>query len=131
MQKKSELLLRNATLLGSLAIAGLNYYQKYFDWALPPLVEQILLIFSVILPFIILASLYFWVLYLWPYSVRIFKKIFYKRDVWVYDAAHYMVSRDWKAPQIVGYGVDLGRLQIEGTALFGASVNVQTGKKLL
>lgn len=131
MQKKSEQLLRNASSLGSLAIASLDYYKKYFDWVLPPLFEQILLLLSVLLPLIILASLYFWILYLWPYSVRIFQKIFYRRDVWVYDAAHYMVSRDWKAAQIVGYGVDVGRLQIEGTTLFGTSVNVQTGEKVI
>lgn len=50
-------------------------------------------------------------------------------DIWVYDAAHYIVTRSWKAEQIVGYGKEIMRLRNEGTTLWRSEMNVQTGEQ--
>ena len=36
-------------------------------------------------------------------------------DIWLYDAAQYIATRDWRASQIVGYGEEIGRLKNDGT----------------
>jgi len=62
---------------------------------------------------------------LWLYSENIKPK----PDIWLYDAAQYVVTRDWDAEQIVGYGKEVTRLYIEGTTMIRSEANVQTGEK--
>jgi hypothetical protein len=50
-------------------------------------------------------------------------------DTWIYAAAHYLVTKDWNAEQIVGYGKEIMRLRNEGTTLWRSEVNVQTGEQ--
>lgn len=55
----------------------------------------------------------------------------YKRpigDVWVLNAAQYIVTKDWKAEQIVGYGKEIDRLRTEGTTQWGSEFNCTTGE---
>jgi hypothetical protein len=69
-------------------------------------------------------------LILWPrIENRLRGPIFRKPDVWIYDAAHFIVTKDWRAEQVVGYGKEIMRLRTEGTTLWRSEMNVQTGEQ--
>lgn len=123
--KKDSSWLRWSTTIASVAVSNFDslvpaslsqFYNEYFI-IYKPIVLVILLI---------TAGVCWFIHYKDEFLYR-YRSLFLKSDVYVYDAAHFLVSGRWDSPQVVGYGSDVGRLMRDGTTLHRSELNVQTG----
>lgn len=132
MKEKSDKFLRWGSLIGSFAISQADsliksFFQTFNNGSIPDLIESILPYkpLGVILLLVVAGVL--WLIHFKEKIKYLYRSLFCKPDIWIYDAAHFLVSGRWDEPQNVGYGNEIARLMRDGATLHRTEMNVQTG----
>lgn len=136
MKEETDKFLRWGTLIGGFALNQIDsltifFFKTFNNSSIPEGWSHLIDSFSPYKPYGVLCLLFIagvlWIIHYKTNIQNLYRSLFCKSDVWIYDAAHFLVSGKWDEPQVVGYGNEIARLMREGTILHGAEMNVQTG----